>query len=152
MPAIVTSPVRWALLAAGLYLFARLTLPTAFWQYVGVIEAEQTFMGPVLRILAGVVVFEVCVVISAVLDYREAKLNIVGAGQAWAAAHFTVFVRGFRRVRWVAAGLLRGGRHLVAELREGVSSPGTEREYVQLDPTAPFDGRIIDPDRDEDVA
>jgi hypothetical protein len=108
---------------------------------LGMAAAESWFLstfGPALLIFG---VFEVAVIVSAVLDWRDAKLAIATRREAWAAAHITVLLRTYRRTRWVHEGIKLAWkrRQEAKKLAEADDLP-----YVQLDPTQPFDGQIID--------
>ena len=92
------------------------------------------------------------VVVSAMFDWREAKLVTVGWGQAWAVAHVTVLVRGYRRSRWIATGLRATSGRFAARVSAARIERLAEREYVVLDPATPFDGVVIEHDHDEDAA
>lgn len=153
MPPILTGPVRLVLIVLAAYLVLRLALPDAFFDATGLTQLESDVAGVVGPPLAVLGLYEVAVVVSAVLDYREAKLNVVGWRQAWGVAHVTVLVRVWRRTQWTATGLNITRKQLVASYRARRAARDAAREYVVLDPTQPFDGVVVDPRaEDEDAA
>ena len=154
MPTFLKKPLLTLAIAAGLFLLARLILPTALFDALGLTALESAVWSVVAPFLVALGVFEVFVLGSAVCDYRDAKLVTVGWRQAWAVAHLTVWVRGYRRARWAFTGARGVTAVLVRRVRLARAERAADREYIVLDPSAPFDGVVLEhrDAQDEDAA
>ena len=111
---------------------------------VGLLVGWYWFRTELLAIGIPLVIFELAVITSAVLDWREARLLVVGWRQAWVIAHATVFVRAYRRARHTLRGALAARAR--RDLRRHHEQTAPTTAVVILDPSVPFTGRVIDLD------
>lgn len=145
MPPLLARPLRTVLVVLGLFVLARLALPTTVFDALGLTAMEAAVWSWVAPIVIPIGIYEVFVIGSAVCDHRDATLVVVGWRQAWAVAHITCLVRGWRRGKWIATGLNITRKRLAAAHRARKAAREIEQEYVVLDPGAPFDGMVVEP-------